>query len=109
MSLRKSSRRRNGSKSDVAPKPNARRRCTPAPSRVGLALTSRFTGRIDIGTSRAEGHPSEFGHQTCRLLIRSFWTISSCCPILLVPNLGAGGEECRIYPWGVDRLGYNGA
>src|SRR6266567_2106217 len=48
MSLRKSSRRRNGSKSEVAPKPNARRRCTPAPSRVGLALMRRFTGRIDI-------------------------------------------------------------
>src|SRR5262245_48106451 len=34
MSLRKSSRRRNGSKSAVVPKPNARRRCTPAPSRA---------------------------------------------------------------------------
>src|SRR5438105_11482562 len=48
MSLRKSSRRRNGSKSAVLPKPNARRRWTPAPSRVGLALTSRLTGRIDM-------------------------------------------------------------
>ena len=33
----------------VFPKPNARRRCTPAPSRVGLDLMSRFTGRSDIG------------------------------------------------------------
>src|SRR5487761_177553 len=51
MSLRKSSRRRNGSKSEVLPKPNARRRCTPAPSSAGLALTSRLTGRRDILTS----------------------------------------------------------
>src|ERR1700688_2156559 len=48
MSLRKSSKSRNGSKSDVFPKPNARRKCTPAPSMVGLALMSRFTGRIDM-------------------------------------------------------------
>src|SRR5262245_6781258 len=48
MSLRKSSRSRNGSKSDVAPKPNARRRCTPAPSSVGLALISRLIGRMDM-------------------------------------------------------------
>src|SRR6202050_5488827 len=47
-SLRKSSSSRKGSKSDVLPKPNARRRCTPAPSRVGLAFTRRFTGRMDI-------------------------------------------------------------
>src|SRR6266849_9287228 len=50
MSLRKSSRRRNGSKSDVAPKPNARRRRTPAPSTVGLAFTRRFTRLVDIGS-----------------------------------------------------------
>src|SRR5437588_8959884 len=48
MSLRKSSKRRNGSKSVVLPKPNARRRCTPAPSSVGFALTSRLTGRMDM-------------------------------------------------------------
>src|SRR5947207_15118502 len=48
MSLRKSSNSRNGSKSVVLPKPNARRKWTPAPSRVGLALTSRLTGRMDI-------------------------------------------------------------
>src|SRR5579883_2033607 len=51
MSLRKSSSRRNGSKSDVLPNPNARRRWTPAPSRVGLALMSRCTGRIDMVVS----------------------------------------------------------
>src|SRR5574337_790598 len=51
MSFRKSSRRRNGSKSEVLPKPNARRRCTPAPSRVGLALTRRLMGRMDISFS----------------------------------------------------------
>src|SRR5438874_5982213 len=55
MSLRKSSRRRKGSKSDVLPKPKARRRCTPAPSRVGLALMSRLTGRMDMLASFAEG------------------------------------------------------
>src|SRR5215472_8068124 len=48
MSLRKSSRRRNGSKSDVLPNPNARRNRTPAPSSAGLDLLSRLTGRIDI-------------------------------------------------------------
>src|SRR5437016_1006709 len=53
MSLRKSSRRRNGSKSEVLSKPKARRRCTPAPSRVGLALISRLIGRIDILVSGA--------------------------------------------------------
>src|ERR1700704_3431470 len=48
MSLRKSSSRRNGSKSDVLPKPNARRKWTPAPSRVGLALISRLIGLRDM-------------------------------------------------------------
>src|SRR6266403_3241540 len=48
ISLRKSSRRRNGSKSDVLPKPKARRKCTPAPSRVGLDLINRLMGRSDI-------------------------------------------------------------
>src|SRR5580704_8382127 len=48
MSLRKSSSSRNGSKSEVLPKPNARRRCTPAPSSVGLDFTRRLTGRRDI-------------------------------------------------------------
>src|ERR1700693_5687523 len=48
MSLRKSSSRRKGSKSDVLPKPNARRRCTPAPSSVGLDLIIRFTGPMEI-------------------------------------------------------------
>src|SRR5215472_6552319 len=51
MSLRKSSSRRKGSKSVVLPKPKARRRCTPAPSRVGLALTRRLMGRMDIAFS----------------------------------------------------------
>src|SRR5205814_800153 len=48
MSLRKSSSSRNGSNSEVLPKPNARRKCTPAPSRVGLASIIRLIGRIDI-------------------------------------------------------------
>src|SRR5580704_8455467 len=39
---------RDGSKSDVLPNPKARRRCTPAPSSVGLNLMSRLTGRMDI-------------------------------------------------------------
>src|SRR6266853_3888367 len=51
MSLRKSSRSRNGSKSDVLPKPKARRKCTPAPSRVGLDLINRLMGRSDIFVS----------------------------------------------------------
>src|SRR5579864_2171196 len=54
MSLRKSSSSRNGSKSFVLPKPKARRRWTPAPSSVGLALISRATGRRDMGTSSLE-------------------------------------------------------
>src|SRR5882724_5830400 len=48
MSFRKSSSSKNGSKSDVFPKPKARRKCTPAPSRVGLDFASRFTGRMDM-------------------------------------------------------------
>src|SRR5215831_2451356 len=52
MSLRKSSRRRNGSVSAVFPNPNARRRRTPAPSTVGLDLMSRLTGRMDMSASR---------------------------------------------------------
>src|SRR5882762_7311397 len=67
MSFRKSSRRRNGSKSDVLPNPNARRRCTPAPSSVGLDLMSRLTGRIDIfGLHYLRVYPSisVFGRNT---------------------------------------------
>src|ERR1700721_182101 len=48
MSLRKSSSSKNGSNSDVVPKPNARRKCTPAPSTVGLDLISRLIGRRDM-------------------------------------------------------------
>ena len=33
---------------EVLPNPNARRRCTPAPSMVGLDLMSFFTGRMDM-------------------------------------------------------------
>src|SRR5438876_10654933 len=55
MSLRKSSSSRNWSKSDVLPKPNARRRWTPAPSRVGLALISRLMGRSDMLVSGSYG------------------------------------------------------
>src|SRR4051794_27878546 len=51
MSLRKSSSRRKGSNSDGSPKPNARRRCTPAPSSVSLERTSRLTGRMDMEAS----------------------------------------------------------
>src|SRR5678809_115035 len=53
MSLRKSSRRRNGSKSDVFPNPKARFSRTPAPSSVGLDLLRRLIGRIDILASNA--------------------------------------------------------
>src|ERR1039458_10059352 len=51
MSLRKSSSRRNGSKSDVLPNPKARRKWTPAPSKVGLDEAIRLMGRKDILTS----------------------------------------------------------
>ena len=64
MSLRKSSSSRNGSKSDVLPKPNARRRCTPAPSRVGLALMSRLTGRMDIVFSNGTKESRSRSHST---------------------------------------------
>src|SRR5499426_3625273 len=58
MSLRKSSRRRKGSKSDVLPNPNARRNRTPAPSSAGLDLLSRLIGRIDIfGSPTQKGAP----------------------------------------------------
>src|ERR1700690_3926817 len=72
MSLRKSSRSRNGSKSDVLPNPNARRRCTPAPSRVGLDLMSRLTGRRDMLGSSTEVYRVEHGaaNGSARLLLR---------------------------------------
>jgi hypothetical protein len=41
--------------SEVLPNPKARRRCTPAPSMVRLALMRRFTGRIDTMTSNHTG------------------------------------------------------
>src|SRR5215510_7056029 len=61
MSLRKSSSRRKGSKSDVLPNPNARRNRTPAPSSAGFDLLSRLTGRIDIFGSpkRKDAPPHE--------------------------------------------------
>src|SRR4051812_21204103 len=37
-----------GSKSEVFPKPKARRKCTPAPSSVGFDLLSFLTGLRDI-------------------------------------------------------------
>ena len=39
----------------VLPKPKARRRWTPAPSRVGLDLMRRFTGRMDMEISGYRG------------------------------------------------------
>src|SRR6185436_12483310 len=48
LSLRKSSKSRNGSNSLVSPKPKARRRCTPAPSVVGVDWLTRLTARIDM-------------------------------------------------------------
>src|SRR6202034_2383195 len=60
-----------GSKSDVLPKPNARRRCTPAPSMVGLALTTRFTGRRDMWASSTDSMyaPASFAEPRDRLAI----------------------------------------
>src|SRR6266849_176953 len=63
MSLRKSSRRRNGSKSEVLPKPKARRKCTPAPSSVGLDLMRRLTGRRDMDASQEESSRSKPAEQ----------------------------------------------
>ncbi len=48
LSLRKSSKSRNGSNSVVSPKPNARRSFTPAPSVVGCDWVMRLTARMDI-------------------------------------------------------------
>src|SRR5918992_157794 len=48
LSLRKSSSSRNGSKSLVAPNPNARRSATPAPSMVGTDCRTSLTGRMDM-------------------------------------------------------------
>src|SRR6266404_3923803 len=70
MSFRKSSSNRNGSKSDVLPKPKARRRCTPAPSSVGLDLISRLIGRRDIASSLSSGihfPPKQVGFRVCGL------------------------------------------
>src|SRR5262245_57749314 len=48
LSLRKSSKSRNGSKSMVLPNPNARRRWTPAPSIVGFDWLTRLMALMDI-------------------------------------------------------------
>src|SRR6266581_1306889 len=80
MSLRKSSSRRNGSNSFVFPKPNARRRCTPAPSRVGLDLISRLTGRIDILDSSAE-NLCRLTRATGRLVTASYVAAENCSRI----------------------------
>src|SRR5216117_3327698 len=61
MSLRKSSSNRNGSKSEVLPKPNARRKCTPAPSVVGFDLINRLIGRMDISIFYVFAPLSAFG------------------------------------------------
>jgi hypothetical protein len=45
--VRKSLSSSKGSNSSVSPEPNARRSFTPSPSRVGMASTMRFTGRMD--------------------------------------------------------------
>src|SRR5580704_7511214 len=79
MSLRKSSSSRNGSKSEVLPSPNARRKCTPAPSRVGLDLISFLTGRIDIPAVYRS-----YSWRASRLCVKTFLSafisgsISSC-------------------------------
>src|SRR5580700_6564930 len=79
MSLRKSSSKRNGSKSEVLPNPNARRKCTPAPSRVGLDLISFLTGRIDIPAVYRS-----YSWRASRLCVKTFLSafisgsISSC-------------------------------
>ena len=48
LSLRKSSKSRNGSNSFGSPKPKARCNLTPAPSSVGLGRRTRLTGRMDM-------------------------------------------------------------
>src|SRR5947208_881240 len=90
MSLRKSSSRRNGSTSDVGAKPNARRRCTPAPSRVGLALTSRLTGRMDIWLWTASEGPA-LG-PALGLVLRSSGGRAGSSPRLLVAFIPLGYE-----------------
>ena len=49
--IRKSSRRRKRSESDVFQEPSGRRRRTLVPSSVGVDLVSRLVGRMDISAS----------------------------------------------------------
>src|SRR5208283_620370 len=76
MSLRKSSRSRKGSKSEVLPNPKARRKCTPAPSRVGLERTSRLMGRRDILTSSGRVYLVYRCSATPPRTSRDFWNPS---------------------------------
>src|ERR1041385_3223733 len=62
LSLRKSSSSRNGSNSLVSPKPKARRRCTPAPSSVGLDWMIFLTGRMDIVLGLSGMAPKDGDH-----------------------------------------------
>src|ERR1700760_2191526 len=64
LSFLKSSSSKNGSNSLVSPKPNARRRCTPAPSSVGLDWMIFLTGRMDM-TFCLSGMAPEGSHSFC--------------------------------------------
>src|SRR5439155_27055380 len=64
------------SKSDVLPKPNARRRCTPAPSSAGLALTSRLMGRMDMSASSSDGYAGRI--KLTRPLRQVAWLLHRC-------------------------------
>src|SRR5438128_1769236 len=88
MSLRKSSNSKNGSKSEVLPKPKARRRCTPAPSMVGLALISFRIGRMD--TLPFLSHPDPHRSETPVLIARPAATGRESHPWRLWILLGLG-------------------
>src|SRR5215470_13783841 len=95
MSLRKSSRRRNGSKSDVLPKPNARRNRTPAPSSVGLDLLSRLTGRIDIFRS-----PTQKGAPPHETMISSKLLGGICVRkhgLIIHSKINSGGASIQAF------------
>src|SRR5260370_1108221 len=50
-SVRKPPASKNGTTSVLLPTPHPRRKCTPAPSVVGLDLINLFTGRMDMAVS----------------------------------------------------------
>src|SRR6267142_5130176 len=96
MSLRKSSSSRNGSKSEVLPKPNARRRCTPAPSNVGFEEMTRLTGRRDIRRSflRHTQRTNRAGESSRQC--RQLWPTEK---MVRLYDLDIEGDDHKPEPW----------